>query len=202
MDLPCSALGAVQLAPILPPCPSLCVLSPGTRCFVSVCVHMCAHPSPITFAAQAYLSPVDAGFVFCLPCSLSVLKSSGLLWAYGTPGAGSTGRRVSEEPGSSVAGFPSASHQLQHRFRSGVELETAATLLWQLEVPSAELSVCPASSLSPKPLLGLGLSCSGARGPALTLEMHPVLRNSFAVLTSSPHRRFSAAVSGGSLAWP
>lgn len=77
MDLPCSALGAVQLPPVPPPCPSLHVLPSSRdvlrrRNSLSVCCvcAVLAPPVPLTFAAQAYLTPVDAVFVFCPRCSV------------------------------------------------------------------------------------------------------------------------------------
>lgn len=76
MDLPCSALGAIQLRPVLPLCPSLHVLPSFMdvlrhRNCLSVCV--CAALTPpvlLVFTAQAYLIPVDAVFVFCPCCSV------------------------------------------------------------------------------------------------------------------------------------
>lgn len=41
---------------------------------VCVCAHVCSAPVPLIFSTQAYHTPVDTGFIFCLPCSGGALS--------------------------------------------------------------------------------------------------------------------------------
>lgn len=103
-------------------------------------------------------------------------------WHRGMPGAGSAGRRVSEECGSSTAGSP--------------HFPSATALLWVMCGDNWNLSVvtegaCTLREESVLKLpLGLGSSCSDALDSVLTLV--------FAVLLPCLHLCFSAALS---LAW-
>jgi len=141
MDLPCSALGAVELAPVPPPCPLLRVLPPGTRhameiapVSMSVCMHTCvqrSHPRPLLLRLTTRLWV--PGLVPALPP-----QCAEELWAPSGPGLGAREGQGVRSPDP----VPPASHA-SHPYCSGSGVGRAVTSPWQPEVHSAELPLHP-----------------------------------------------------------
>lgn len=184
MDLPCSALDAIQLPPVPPPCPSLHVLPSFTdmlshRNSLCVCVCVLTPPCPARVCCSGLSHSCGCCFCF-LPLLFSVMKSFGLLWARGMLGAGNAGRRVSEEH-CWLSTLPvSYSFALGHVWR---QLEPLHGHWRRLHTQGG---------VSPWVM---------AHCAVMLLAVYPPWRGVFAVLLSCLHPCFSAVLPDVSLAW-
>lgn len=164
------------------PCPSFRdVLCHGNNLGVCVCVPAELTPPVPSCLLLRLISLLWMLVLFSAPavqCDEELWAPLGT-WHRGMPGAGSAGRGVSEESGSSTAGSP---HFPSLQLCFGSCVETAGTSLWSLKVPAHS-----GRSQSLKLPLGLGSSCTDAFGSVPTLV--------FAVLLLCLHLCFSAALS-------